>query len=76
MVLVLVRWERNEFGMRNGEGGIWNVENTEIVAQNLTSDFKPMKLKWRSGATSSFDVQRWTFDVRRSRESQAHCAQS
>jgi hypothetical protein len=31
-----------------------------------TFDIGYLKIKLRSGATSSFDVQRWTFDVRRS----------
>jgi len=42
-------------------------EETEIVIQGLTSDFlKTTENKLWSGATSLFDVQRWTFDVRRS----------
>jgi hypothetical protein len=42
-------------------------EETEIVIQGLTSDFlKTNEIKLRSGATSLFDVQRWTFEVRRS----------
>jgi len=42
-------------------------EDTEIVIQGLTSDFlKTNETKLRSAATILFDVQRWTFDVRRS----------
>ena len=37
---------------------------------------KTNEIKLWSGATPLFDVQRWTFDVRCSRESQAHRAQS
>jgi len=40
-------------------------EETEIVIQDLTSDFlKTNEIKLRSAATSLFDVQRWMFDVR------------
>jgi hypothetical protein len=40
-------------------------ERKEIVIQCLMSDFsKTNKVKLRSEATSLFDVQRWTFDVR------------
>jgi hypothetical protein len=42
-------------------------EEAEIVIQGLTLDFlKTNEIKSQSGATSLFDVQRWTFDVRRS----------
>ncbi|MBC8247939.1 MAG: hypothetical protein H8E81_10160 [Deltaproteobacteria bacterium] len=42
-------------------------EETEIVIQGLPSDFlKTNEIKLQSEATSLFDVQRWTFDVRRS----------
>jgi hypothetical protein len=42
-------------------------EETEIIIHGLTSDFlRTYGIKRRSGATSLFDVQRWTFDVRSS----------
>ena len=46
---------------------IKTAEKTEIAIQGLTSDFlKSNEIPLRRGATSLFDVQRWTFDVRRS----------
>jgi hypothetical protein len=48
------KWED---GMRNDLKKSWKVGDSML---------KTNEIKLRSGATSLFDVQRWTFDVRRS----------